>query len=183
MALDLLVVGGGGGGGYGDAGGGGGAGGLEYHENVSVTPGQVIPLTVGAGGYHASPAGPLATNGGTTSILSYSVIGGGGGGDGQGTPEQKDGFDGACGGGCGTGGKNDPSTPGVGSMGGDGGPDRTAYVPPSNDNRACGGTGGGGMGGDGTIQKNNPFPAGPTTCSGLGGPGVYYGDKFSRQVW
>lgn len=82
FSLKARLVGGGGGGGSGDpgwAGGGGGAGG--YVESaMTVTPGQLIPLTVGAGG--ASASGRVSgVAGGTTSFgSSLSATGGGGGG-------------------------------------------------------------------------------------------------------
>jgi hypothetical protein len=64
----------GGGGGYGTTWANGGGGGGEYREGfAAVTPGQVITITVGAGG----ATGVSATNGGVTSVDSLcTAIGG-----------------------------------------------------------------------------------------------------------
>lgn len=72
---------GGGGGGYGDdsddgvTGRGGGAGGYSTRV-ITVTSGQIIPYSVGWGGFAGSPAG---ANGGPTSILGLTANGGVGG--------------------------------------------------------------------------------------------------------
>ncbi len=75
------LVGGGGGGGGGDAthcGSGGGAGG--YVEGIyGVTPGQSIPVTVGAGGGGTSGDNP-ASNGGTSAFGGFCNATGGSGG-------------------------------------------------------------------------------------------------------
>ena len=95
--VEVMVVGGGGGGGM-DMGGGGGGGGVVYQSNYKVTPGQVISVTVGAGGwgapagsggYRGDGAGPQpgghqftipATNGGNSVFGSIVALGGGYGG-------------------------------------------------------------------------------------------------------
>ena len=174
-SIDILVVSGGGGGGYA---GGGGAGGLEYHEAIAVTPGQEIPLTVGSGGLGGASGSPSGLVGGASSIMNFTVPGGGFGSG------SVIGGNGACGGGASAGQKDSPNTPGVGSMGGNGGsPDRTAYLPGTNTSAQPGGTGGGGMGGNGRRQENhgsgNAGGGNGLQRSGGGGDGVYYGDKFS----
>lgn len=88
-SVQVFLVGGGGGGGGGLGrtwGGGGGAGGRTALVNLSVTPGQSLAVTIGAGGncgFGVSgqvPSGKLAgKTGGTTSFGSSSVSGGGGG--------------------------------------------------------------------------------------------------------
>ena len=90
VLLVRLVGGGGGGAGAGGAstwsGGGGGSGG--YCEGyVSVTPGQIISIIVGAGGNGSSQGnGVTANSGGTTSFGPFmSATGGGGGSAGTGT--------------------------------------------------------------------------------------------------
>nr|WP_319572595.1 HYR domain-containing protein [uncultured Draconibacterium sp.] len=66
-----------------DAGGGSGGGGGGYCINVfTVTPGQKINYTVGAGGTGSNGNG---TSGGTTLILTLQANGGGGGGANKGT--------------------------------------------------------------------------------------------------
>lgn len=70
----------GGGGGGGDmvssiSGGGGGAGGFGL-KIFDVTPGQVVPVTVGAGGTNGTPG----NSGGNTTVLTLIVNGGAGGG-------------------------------------------------------------------------------------------------------
>lgn len=72
-------AGGGGSGGSGGAGGGGG----YARKLISVTPGQVISYTVGAGGAGASSAAAAGT-GGTTTFGPISASGGIGGGPGEG---------------------------------------------------------------------------------------------------
>lgn len=71
---------GGGGAGTGTSfsGGGGGAGGFAA-DNFAVTPGQVIPITVGAGG-DGGAVGADGGNGGSSSIGSFVSATGGGGG-------------------------------------------------------------------------------------------------------
>ena len=82
-AVRVTVVGGGGAGGYHSTmpSGGGGAGARASGVVSGLTPGQVIAVTVGAGG--AAPASPQnGNNGGTSSFGSYMTAGGGVGGNG-----------------------------------------------------------------------------------------------------
>ena len=67
-SISIVLLGGGGGGGSGNGGGGGG-GGLAYANNIPVTPGMSIDVTVG-------DAGIADTNGGTSSIVFHDVTGG-----------------------------------------------------------------------------------------------------------
>jgi hypothetical protein len=79
----VTVIGGGGSGGYHSSmpSGGGGAGGQAIGIVSSLTPGQVISVTVGAGG--AAPSSPAnGNNGQTSSFGSYMQAGGGFGGNG-----------------------------------------------------------------------------------------------------
>lgn len=78
--VEAWAAGGGGGGalGTGTAGGGGGGGGYASGW-MPVTPGQVIPVVVGAAGAAGVVNGP-GGNGGTTSVGTYCTLGGGQGG-------------------------------------------------------------------------------------------------------
>jgi len=89
LTVDVLIVAGGGGGGM-DMGGGGGAGGVLEYNNVVITP-NVYSINVGAGGAGAPAASTNgqpgahqysipATQGGNSSALGYTAIGGGTGG-------------------------------------------------------------------------------------------------------
>jgi hypothetical protein len=79
------VAGGGGGGGTSGAGGGGGGGGGggAFDALISVTPGQVIAITIGSGGAGGGAASGAAGNGaagGSTSFGTLYTANGGGGG-------------------------------------------------------------------------------------------------------
>ena len=77
----LIVAGGGGGGGY--YGGGGGAGGLLTSSSYSVSPTNVITVTVGAGGAGGVGQSAQGVNGTNSTIVgstTITVYGGGGGG-------------------------------------------------------------------------------------------------------
>lgn len=81
---DCRVWGGGGGGGgcglaLADAGAGGGSGGYAEQVNIPVTPGQVITVTIGAGGSGGTSTTAGGT-GGTTSFGSFCSASGGSGG-------------------------------------------------------------------------------------------------------
>jgi hypothetical protein len=117
--VELLVVAGGGGGGNatpsGYEGGGGGAGGLKYYgsepnstgPSITVTPGQLFTVTVGAGG-------ASSTTGGNSSFgPSYTTLGGGYGG-----PGGSAGGAGGSGGGGGHQSAGGAGTPGQGYPGG-----------------------------------------------------------------
>jgi hypothetical protein len=84
--VKIRLCGGGGGAGAGATGFGGAGGGAGgYAEGiVAVTPGMLIPVTVGSGGSGATTAPAGAGTGGTSSFGAYlSATGGGGGGSGQ----------------------------------------------------------------------------------------------------
>ena len=78
-------------------GAGGGAGGLIYNTSYPVTPGQVIPFTVGAGGVGVTGSNQptvALNNGQNSSFGVLTAIGGGAGGGSYGS-----GMDGGSGGG------------------------------------------------------------------------------------
>ncbi len=119
VQVDILVVAGGGGGG-GDAstqgiGGGGGGGGTVFASNVSLTAGQAYSVTVGNGG-------SWEQNGGNSTFLTYTAVGGGAGGAYNfASPSKKNGANGGCGGGAGL-----RTAAGAGSQGGNGAPNNEA---------------------------------------------------------
>ena len=77
-SVDVLVVAGGGGGGLG-VGGGGGGGGVIHNSSYSVTPGNVITVTVGSGGLGGLDWFHYSYNGGNSSFGSITAVGGGSG--------------------------------------------------------------------------------------------------------
>ena len=156
---EYLIVAGGGAGGKANA-GGGGAGGLLTNFGgtaLSLTPGVVYTVTVGAGG--AAVSGGARGNNGANSVLSgtgittLTAIGGGGGGSDAASGGV--GADGGSGGGSdynsNTGGSG---TAGQGNDGGDA----------NNPSGQYGAGGGGGAGGAGT--------GGSTSAGGVGGVGL-----------
>ncbi len=82
--VEYLVVAGGGGGGAGTGasgiGGGGGAGGLLMGR-MTLTPGAVMPVVIGAGGTGGTTGGTIGTRGGSSSFGGVSATGGGWGGN------------------------------------------------------------------------------------------------------
>jgi sugar lactone lactonase YvrE len=84
--VNVLIVGGGGGGGgtLDRTAGGGGGGGFRCLSNVTVTPGDSIPISVGSGG-NGGTSGGTGAKGGNSLFGSYVSIGGGGGGGGGNT--------------------------------------------------------------------------------------------------
>lgn len=87
--IKARVIGGGGGGGGGgntNASGRGGGGGGYVEGSFSVTPGQSIPVTVGAGGAGGGASGTNGASGGSSSLGALASAGGGefGGGTGSG---------------------------------------------------------------------------------------------------
>ncbi|MBU6279264.1 MAG: S8 family serine peptidase, partial [Actinomycetales bacterium] len=83
-AVEYLVVAGGGGGGAGTGasgiGGGGGGGGLLMGR-MTLTPGAVMPVVIGAGGTGGTTGGTAGTRGGSSSFGGVSATGGGWGGN------------------------------------------------------------------------------------------------------
>lgn len=143
----VLVYGGGGGGGaqnYGYNGGGGG--GYWEEENVKVTPGEFVSVTIGAGG-------AVNQNGGVTSFGTYLAADGGAAYSGTG----KKGGDGGSGGG-GAGGHRSADSLSTGGSGGNG-------------KRGGGGGGGGSSIDDGTTKVGTNAPGGSSESGGAGGKG------------
>ena len=78
--IDYLIVGGGGGGGRGSSRtGGGGSGGEVITGSLTVSPGQVLPVTIGAGGWGGTLTSP-AGDGQASSFNAITAQGGGRGG-------------------------------------------------------------------------------------------------------
>lgn len=172
FALDIeyLIVAGGGAGGFGNAtgdmgtnyGGGGGAGGFISASFQSL-PRGTYPITVGSGGVANTGKG---TNGGNSSFLSQTAIGGGAGG-GLGSVNGNTG--GSGGGGARPSGAGAAGTTGQGNSGG--GPGNVT-------NNRCGGAGGGAGSAAITPSEGNPrgnagsakaWVTGVNYCSGGGG--------------
>ena len=195
--LSVIICGGGGWGGYG---GGGGGGYVNINENIKVTPGQSIYVTIGAGGNNSSMTGGttsfgtyLSANGGSNggtnggngcsgggAIWSYygtgtggtgSNYGGGGGGSNNG------GNGGTYGGGGGGGaydGEGYRRGGHGGTYGGGGGASLVKYFYQAiNSNGGNGGTYGGGGGGPATATSNNTST--PSSSGIWGRPGSSYG--------
>lgn len=173
--FDVLMVGGGGGGGCATSNcsnGGGGSGGLVYRAGQQISAGS-YPVVIGAGGNgQQAPSTTKAPNGGDTTFLGLTALGGGSGGSGGGT-------DGGRGnpGGSGGGGSHPYSGPvaaatqptsstgGFGNAGGNG----------NNNGPEWGGAGGGGagsVGGDGTA--NLGANGGNGRAYDIAGPLLYY---------
>jgi hypothetical protein len=176
--VEVLVVAGGGGGGM-DMGGGGGGGGVLSSTAYSVTAGNPITVTVGAGGNGAPAAGTNgqpsghqytipATNGGNSVFGSLTAIGGGFGGSSyRGYTPGIAGGNGGSGGGAS--GYNDNAGTfyggtGTAGQGNRGGNSTQAYY-------SGGGGGAGGAGADSTNQPNG----GPGILNKILGPGFYWG--------
>ena len=170
-SVSVVAVGGGqGGGGAGNTsssvtGGGGAGGGLSYG-NVSVTPGQAITVTVGAGGAGGSGYSQSGQAGGTSSFGSFIVAGGGSG-------STSIGANGTFGG-SGTGGTSGGTSRLGGGIGGQGG--KYASGDAGGGGGGAGGySGNGGAGGDGGPDGGSTGPAqagsGGAGGGGAGGPG------------
>ena len=158
----LVVAGGGGGGGTNDrSAGGGGAGGFICQTSFAVTPGAVIPITVGAGGTGGViNSGNNGLNGANSVFGTLNAVGGGGGG-----ANGKAGSNGGSGGGlwhgAGTTYLAGTGTAGQGFGGGSG-----VYNSGSATGTfaGSGGGGAGGVGGNGVVQTSYG--------GGYGGPGA-----------
>lgn len=157
--------GGGGGAGYyngGSAGaGGGGAGRSAIKVPVQVTPGSIIPVTIGSAGVRGTGGGPGGVgqnggNGGTTSFGTFITLAGGGGGTAGGVNNGgKDGGVGGSGGGS-------YGTDGVSILAGTGGTGGSSPL------GTAGGSGRGGSSGGQNATEGFGFGAG-----GGGGGGSY----------
>ncbi len=157
----VLVVGGGGGGGrYG--GGGGGAGGVVIATNLAVTPGDVLSVTIGAGGTGRITSAGVGGDGGSSVFGSLTpAVGGGGGGAytvGNGRP----------GGSGGGGALGDFMTAGSPTSG-------QGYVGGAGGGGASGGGGGAGAAGVNGGAANQPAGAGGAGISNsITGVATYY---------
>ncbi len=162
--VDLLVVGGG---------GGGGAGGVRYVQGHSVAAGT-YQVTVGTGGAGSEDQYTKGVNGGISSALNITAIGGGGGG----TITTRDGVNGGSGGGaCGLFGfwsEQQVGVPGEGSDG-QGNAGGAGYTVPGMDNGIVSG-GGGGAGSAGASATS-------TTALGYGGAGIACSITGSEVVY
>jgi hypothetical protein len=168
--ITIICVGGGGGGdagiGTGAGGGSGGGGGLAYENNILVTPGETLIITVGAGGSGGVRNGAVpATSGGASSVLRDNgtiLCSAGGGGAGTSTQGGAGGVI-VVGDGGGAGGNGTRSTSsgsgggGSGGYSGNGGQGSTT---------ATGNSGAGGAGGSGGVVSG-------VAGSGGGGVSVY----------
>lgn len=193
--------GGGGGGGAksssgGDAAGGGGGGGAYSTTTVSVTPGQTITVSIGAGGTQGSNNGGTGGNGGTSSVTyNSSVVASASGGMGGvgGTSGAKAGGAGAS---TGTGTVRFGGNGGNGFIGGsfdfgggggggagtttNGGPGTTSTgAPVAPAPGGSGGTTGGGNGGNGYQGLGGSGAAGSAPGGGGGGAAGYNGASGS----
>lgn len=170
----ILVVGGGGAGG-GISGGGGGGGQVVAAEGIKLTPGAELSVVVGAGG--TSGYAVSGTNGGTSSILTYTALGGGGGGGGWSSVAGGDGANGGGAGGNGNVGKKggQPTVPG-GFPGGD-------CADGSYHSQAGGGgaaeAGQGGRGGAGLVSEITGEPV----MYGYGGGATRGGLSGAQNEW
>lgn len=158
-SISAVCIGGGGGGAGGDGtlDMGGGGGGLSYRNSIAVTPGQVLTITVGAGGSGGSSA--AGGSGGDSSIAKSGATvlhaGGGGAGTGLSSGTLNNGGSGG-------------STLGY-DGGGDGGGAGTAS------GIAVGGGGGGAGGYSGDGGDGGTIASGAGAGSGGGGGGGVYG--------
>jgi len=203
----FLIGGGGGGGGYADnAGGGGGGGGYAANKVLQVTPGSVIPVTIGAGGTGGirSNQSAYAQNGGTSSFGDKLLCAGGFGGE-QGRNYAAVGQRnwGGAGGAGGGGGAAGDSTGSAGAGGGGTGEDGQNTNPANKNNYGLGGAGGvsslkiyggafcplnntlyGGGGGGGAMHANfsDDYSSPGVGGAGGGGKGGDVSDTTSTSV-
>lgn len=173
----LVVAGGGGGGSFG---GGGGGGGVIYNAAYSVTPGNIIPVTVGKGGYGDYDFDGTGDNGENSVFGSLTSIGGGGGG--SMFYNTSGGIPGANGG-SGGGGSNTYRTTasppggegvsGQGHAGGNGGGSAAPWFGGGGGGAASVGSPGGSGGGDGGAGIANSITGTTKYYAGGGGGAVY----------
>lgn len=185
-SVDVFLFGGGGGAGYtsdvgdtdnsGTGYGGGGGSGHMAKSTLTVTPGQSIAITIGAGG-GIGGSGGTGGNGGTTSFGTLlSAQGGSGGKSGTATSSSAHGGDGGEGGAGGAGGSAEYRTPNPSFPPG---ASHFTYVQPY----GKGGNGvqfGGGAGGYGSTSdggNGGQYGGGGGTYGGTAGTGGTYGGK------
>ncbi|MCS3903947.1 MSHA biogenesis protein MshQ [Methylohalomonas lacus] len=167
-SVQYLIVGGGGGGGGLPSGGnlggagGGGAGGYRT-DNLAVTPGNTLNVSVGAGGTSGVGGSSQGGNGGNSFLGSVTAIGGGGGAS---NGVNNTGEDGGSGGGGRVTGDGGNGTPGQGNNGGDGA------------NGGGGGGGAGSAGDDGGLGVNG----GNAGSGGNGQSSAISGANFTYSV-
>ena len=157
-SINYLVVAGGGGAG-GNAFNGGGGGGGVLAGSMSVTPGQTIAYSVGAGGAGGS-GGTNGSNGSNSTLGSLTAIGGGAGG----STANGAGSSGGSGGG-GAGGSSGTGAAGAGTTG-QGFAGGTGYGAGSGLWGAGGGGGAGGVGESGSSGKGGNGGSGYTWING-----------------
>ena len=173
--MDVLMIGGGGGGGSASnncSQGGGGAGGLIYREGQTIGTGS-YPIVIGAGGAGQSTGSTTkAANGGDTTFLGLTALGGGSAGSGGGTDGGRGNAGGSGGGG--TQPYSGPAAAGLQPTSGSGG-FGSAGGAASNSGPEWGGGGGGGAGGpggDGSAPIGGPGGIGKPYD--IAGPLFYY---------
>ena len=182
---DFLVIAGGGGAGYYGGGGAGGyrnsfssessGGGGSSETALSLIPGTVYTITVGAGGTSnpGSPSTTRGTSGGDSSISGTGITtitstGGGAGGSGNGA--QEDGLVGGSGGGGGGGfGQGAAGTSNQGFAGGNGQTDELSFT------NGGGGGGASAAGTNGTLSPNTGGTGGAGLSSSITGSAVTRG--------
>ena len=185
-SVDVFLFGGGGGAGYtshtgdndnnGTGYGGGGGSGHMAKSTLTVTPGQSIAITIGAGGARGSSGGTGGT-GGTTSFGSLlSAQGGSGGGSGTSTSSSAKGGDGGNGGAGGAGGSAEYKEPNPSFPPG---ASHYYYVQPygKGGNGAQFGGGAGGYGSTSGGGNGGQYGGGGGTYGGTAGTGGQYGGK------
>lgn len=173
--FDVLMVGGGGGGGCAAgncSNGGGGAGGLVYRAGQQISTGS-YPVVIGAGGSgQQAPSTTKSPNGGDTTFLGLTALGGGSGGSGGGTDGGRGNAGGSGGGGSHP--YSGPTAAGLQPTSGSGGFGNSGGGA-SNAAPEWGGGGGGGAGGNGGDGAANiGANGGPGRSYDISGPLVYY---------
>lgn len=197
-SISVVAVGGGGAGSTSTSAGGGGSGGdLRYYNNLSVTPGETLTITVGIGGVTGTNSGDggfsgVYRSGGATTLLEAA----GGGGGTTAAPRPQNGtsstIGGSIGGGDGGAGATASGAVQCGGGGGAGGYSGAggagAFLTSGNASDGTGGAGGGGGGGGDTDTAGNGGGVGlfgvgedglgglNNTANGFSGTGGSYGD-------
>ena len=185
-SVNVFLFGGGGGAGYysytgdndnrGYGEGGGGGSGYMAKSALTVTPGQSIAITIGAGG-NVGSSGGTGGNGGTTSFGSLlSAQGGSGGGSGTSTSSSGRGGNGGDGGAGGAGGSAEYKEPNPSFPPG---ASHYHYVQPygKGGNGAQFGGGAGGYGSTSGGGNGGQYGGGGGTYGGAAGTGGQYGGK------
>lgn len=173
-SISAVCIGGGGGGDASASGGSGGRGGdLRYYNNLSVTPGETLTITVGAGG----TAGATPTAGGFSRIArsATTLLEAGGGAEGStgGSGNTTNGTSSTIAGSIGGGNGGTGANPGIDTTSGGGGAGGYSGAG-GNGNTGDGGngSGGGGGGGGGGGQDDLGGPGGGVNVFGSGPNGV-----------